>query len=114
MMASAWQVAVHARPHPHPHPVPPIAVAAAEATAAAPFMTVTTSGAGPEDKAGKLELRNPDGVSEAAIEDGLDLYDRIVACEDPKLKGALESAIQVLQQYFISELFLQQQLITTP
>ena len=66
-------------------------------------MTVTSSGAGPEDGAGKLELRNPDGVSEAAIEDGLNLYHRIMACEDPKLKGALESAMQVLytvlQQY---------------
>lgn len=98
----------HRHPRRRPNPVSPFTAAAAEAAeaaeAAAPFMTVTSSGAGPEDGAGKLELRNPDGVSEAAIEDGLNLYHRIMACEDPKLKGALESAIQVLytvvlQQY---------------
>lgn len=58
-------------------------------------MTVTTAEAGAKNEAGKLELINPDGVSEAAIENGLDLFHRIMACEDPKLKGALVSAIQV-------------------
>lgn len=58
-------------------------------------MTVTMSGVDPENEGGILELRNPDGVSEAAIENGLDLYHRIIACQDPKLKGALASAIQV-------------------
>lgn len=73
------------------------------AAAAAPFMTVTTAeaeagaGAGPEGESAikELNLQNPDGVSEAAIKDGLDLYHRIMACEDPNLRGALQSAIQV-------------------
>eukprot|EP00752_Nemacystus_decipiens_P013632 g12085.t2 len=68
------------------------AAAAAAAEAAAPFMTVKTSETGP-----KNELRNPDGVSGAAIEDGLNLYHKIMAHEDPKLKEALESAMQVLR-----------------
>ncbi len=60
-------------------------------------MTVSTAaaGAGPEAEIAVEDLRNPDGVSEAAIKDGLDLYDRIMACEDPNLRGSLQSAMQV-------------------
>lgn len=61
-------------------------------------MTVTTAGEDPGNEAGKLRLRNPDGVNEAAIENGLELYRRIVACEDAKLKEALQSAIQVIRR----------------
>ncbi|CAM9394502.1 unnamed protein product [Pylaiella littoralis] len=69
--------------------------AAAAAAASAPFMTVTAA-EGAEGESGTLRLRNPDSVSESAIQSGLDLYSRIMACEDPKLKDALQSAMQVL------------------
>eukprot|EP00903_Cladosiphon_okamuranus_P021990 g20220.t1 len=86
-------------PQPNGGPrVPKMKATGGDANAAtAPFMTVRTSGSGPEGEAGNLKLLNPDGVSEAAIEDGLKLYDRIMACDDPKLKGALDSAMQVFR-----------------
>lgn len=60
-------------------------------------MTVTAAGAAePDAQQQQLKLRNPDGVSEAAIQDGLDLYHSIMACKDPELKGALQEAMQVL------------------
>ncbi|CAN0096245.1 unnamed protein product [Ectocarpus sp. 13 AM-2016] len=71
--------------------------AASSTAAPAAFMTVTTATAAEHDaEQHQLKLRNPDGVSEAAIQDGLDLYHSIMACEDPELKGALQEAIQVL------------------
>lgn len=77
-----------------------LAAPGASSTAApAPFMTVTTTAAAENDaEQQQLKLRNPDGVSAAAIQDGLDLYHSIMACEDPELKGALQEAMQVQQQ----------------
>ncbi|CAM9150612.1 unnamed protein product [Ectocarpus sp. 4 AP-2014] len=70
---------------------------ASSTAAPAPFMTVTTAAAEHANaEQQQLKLRNPDGVSEAAIQDGLDLYHSIMACEDPELKGALQEAMQVL------------------
>lgn len=41
------------------------------------------------------ELLNPEDVDIAAIEDGLELYNALMACEDPTLKGAVQSALGV-------------------
>lgn len=61
-------------------------------------MTVSAGALGAGNELEQLELRNPDGVSKAALDDGLDLYRRIMACEDPKFGGALKSAMQVLSR----------------
>lgn len=41
------------------------------------------------------QLRNPDNVSAAAIQDGLDLYRKLMACEDAILKQPVQQAMQV-------------------
>lgn len=40
-------------------------------------------------------LKNPDNVSKKAIESGLELYRKVMKCEDPAIKGALQQAVQV-------------------
>lgn len=41
------------------------------------------------------QLRNPDNVSTSAIQDGLYLYRKLMACEDPILKQPVQLAMQV-------------------
>lgn len=41
------------------------------------------------------KLRNPDSVSEAAMKNGLALYRKLMACEDPLLKAAVQSSMLV-------------------
>lgn len=57
---------------------------------------MTSTGASTEASATQVaELLNPDNVDLAALEDGLDLYHTLVACEDPTLKDAIQSALRV-------------------
>ena len=66
-------------------------------------MTLTVRGTqGDEVK----QLRNPDNVSTAAIQDGLDLYRRLIQCENPVLKQPIQSAMQVRAQELLVLLIL--------
>lgn len=41
------------------------------------------------------QLKNPDNVSKEAIESGLELYRKVMKCDDPAIKGAVHQAVQV-------------------
>lgn len=40
-------------------------------------------------------LRNPNNADVGAMKNALELYNRIIACEDPQLKEPLQGAMQV-------------------